>query len=164
MATSVYRQQAEKIQKQLELLQEQVGLLERLAEIEESLGSDNGVAPVPAPAPAQATKGQTKKATTKKATAPKAATANGEGERAGVQTDDGKVMDLPTLLETIGQQVNKPLMLPDFVTLVRKAGYNTKAKDFSNMVYQALLKLCKRGKFEKNAETRAYVYVGQKVA
>lgn len=161
MATSVYRQQAEDLQRQLELLQEKVGLLERLAEIEEQ-GGANGVAAVAAPeAPKPAAAGQQKaatKKTTKAAAAPKAA------DRAGVPTDDGKVMDLPTLLETIGQQVNKPLQLADFVTLVREAGYTTKAKDFTNMVYQALLKLVKRGKFERNPETRAYQYVGQKAA
>lgn len=82
---------------------------------------------------------------------PKEATAGGEG----------KSLDLPTLLETIGQSVDKPLVLSDFVTLVREAGYTTKAKDFSNMVYQALLKLVKRGSFKKNEETRAYEFVGE---
>lgn len=72
---------------------------------------------------------------------------------------DDKSIDLPTLLETISQQVSRPLTCADFVTLVRESGYKTKAKDFSNMIYQALLKLIKRGKFKKNEETRAYEFV-----
>lgn len=78
--------------------------------------------------------------------------------------EDGKTVDLPTLLATISQQVNKPLKQADFVTLVREAGYTTKAKDFSNMVYQALLKLVRRGTLTKNTEKREYVYAGEKAA
>ena len=95
---------------------------------------------------------------------PKAAAKPKTGQKAGVPAGDGKTIDLPTLLETIGQNLNKPLALADFVTLVRESGYTTKAKDFSNMVYQALLKLVKRGKFKKNDETRCYEYVAAKAA
>jgi hypothetical protein len=60
--------------------------------------------------------------------------------------------------------VNRPLKLAEFVPLVREAGYTTKAKDFSNMVYQALLKLVRRGTLKKNAETREYACAGKKAA
>lgn len=83
----------------------------------------------------------------------------GDGDGDG----DGKVIDLPGLIETIGQQVHKPLTVADFVTLVLESGYTTKAKDFSNIVYQSLHKLVKRGMFVRNGETRAYEYVPQNV-
>lgn len=147
----------ETLHRDSELLQEKIGLLQRLREID--LQRNGGAAaavtaqaptvaqvPTQAQAPAPKKKGRPKQV------------------KAGVPAGDGKTVDLPTLLETIGQQVNKPLTLADFVTMVRQAGYETKAKDFSNMVYQALLKLCKRGKFKKNDETRSYEYIGNKAA
>lgn len=81
-------------------------------------------------------------------------------EDADDSVDDSKSVDLPTLLETIAQQTNRPLIIAEFVKLAREAGYSTRAKDFSNMVYQAVLKLTKKGTFKKNDETRTYEYVG----
>lgn len=73
---------------------------------------------------------------------------------------ESKSADLPTLLEVISQTVAKPMKQDEFVRMVRDAGYQTKAKDISSMVYQALLKLVKRGTMKKNAETREYSYAG----
>lgn len=73
---------------------------------------------------------------------------------------EGKSADLPTLLEVISQTVAKPMKQDEFVRKVRDAGYQTNSKDISNMVYQALLKLVKRGTMKKNAETREYSYAG----
>jgi hypothetical protein len=69
--------------------------------------------------------------------------------------------DLPSLLTHIAETENRPLKLADFVQLARRAGYNTTAKDFPNMVYQALLKLVKRKVLEKDQTTRDYHYVGK---
>ena len=142
-----YDADLEALTRQAERLQQRIGLLQALRDLDlEEAGVTAAPAktgPVQAAAPVQKKRGR-----------PKAT-------KAGVPTDDGKMIDLPTLLETIGQNLNKPLALPDFVTLVRESGYTTKAKDFSNMVYQALLKLVKRGKFKKNDETRCYEYVGK---
>jgi len=162
-----YDDQLESKLKEAELLQEQIGLLQRVREIElEITGS------ITAPVAVVAVKATVKVAQAVAQTAP----VNGEVKRrgrpkgstnapkvaaTGVVTDDGKSVDLPSLLETIAQQVNRPLLLTDFVTLAREAGYTTKAKDFSNMVYQSVLKLVKKGKFKKNEETRAYEYVGK---
>jgi hypothetical protein len=88
---------------------------------------------------------------------PKEATQGGEGEAA----QDGKTPDLPTLLVTFGQQINKPMSNADYVKLVLEAGYKSEAKDFSNMVYQALQKLVKRGTFKKNEETRQFEFVNK---
>lgn len=73
---------------------------------------------------------------------------------------EGKSSDLPTLLEVISQTVSRPMKQDEFVRMVRDSGYQTNAKDISNMVYQALLKLVKRGTMKKNAETREYSYAG----
>jgi len=157
-----YDDQLESKLKEAELLQEQIGLLQRVREIElEITGGVVAVAAVPTvrtTAPVQAAvaapTGEVKRRGRPKGT-------TNAAKAAGVATDDGKSVDLPTLLETIAQQVNRPLLLADFVTLAREAGYTTKAKDFSNMVYQSVLKLVKKGLFKKNEETRAYEYVGK---
>lgn len=116
-------------------------------------------APAQAHAPAKRGRGRPKGSKNK----------NGNGRKrgaGGLQTQDGKKMDLPTLLETISQQVGKPLKMADFVTLARQAGYKTDAKDFNNMVYQCLTKLVKRGRFRKDTsdEGIAYQFVGQAAA
>ena len=130
----------ESLNREAELVQERVGLIKRLREIDLH-GQGFQVAPLQQAAV---------KPTRVKAATPAPAQAN--------------ALALPNLLETISQQMNKPLKLADFVTLVREAGYTTEAKDFSNMVYQALLKLVRRGTLKKNAETRGYVYAGEKAA
>jgi hypothetical protein len=158
-----YDDQLESKLKEAELLQEQIGLLQRVREIELEITGGvvaATVATVPtvkATAPVQAQAAPTGEV--KRRGRPKGTT--NAVKAAGVATDDGKSVDLPTLLETIAQQVNRPLLLADFVTLAREAGYTTKAKDFSNMVYQSVLKLVKKGLFKKNEETRAYEYVGK---
>lgn len=167
-------QEKKRLQNELEKINEQLGLLTRYEEL--AVGA-TGAVPVPVPvvaAPKAAPKPKAEKTETKtteetKTDAPKKrgrpkGSKNKPKEAAtGIANGDGKPIDLPTLLETIGQQVNKPLVLADFVTLVRESGYTTKAKDFPNMVYQALHKLVKRGSFSKNEETRAYEFV-QKAA
>ena len=154
----------ERLNRQAELLNEQIGLLQRLREIDVELGQvipaatsttlagkiKNPVAKNPPVDGVPKRRGRPPKV--KDGTAVTAAPT-------GVSTEDGKSVDLPTLLVTLAQDVNKPLLLPDFVTLAREAGYTTKAKDFSNMVYQAVLKLVKKGVFKKNDETRAYEFV-----
>lgn len=85
----------------------------------------------------------------------------GRPKKVQVTTDDGKQMDLPHLLETIAQEVGRPLKQSDFVTLVREAGYKSQAKDFSNMIYQSLLKLVKRGVLEKDSDNRTYTFSGK---
>ena len=148
----------ESLNREAELVQERVGLIKRLREIDLH-GQGFQVAPLQQ----AAVKPTTVKAATlaRPQAKPKGLPAQVKASAGG---GDGKTADLPTLLETISQQMNKPLKLADFVTLVREAGYTTEAKDFSNMVYQALLKLVKRGTLKKNAETRGYVYAGEKAA
>lgn len=174
MAHTKYDDQLELKQKEALLLEEQIGLLQRVREIELEIA--NFVV----------TKAQNAAVQTRRAAPVASPATNGVAKRRGrpkgsknvrkdktlvladgqvvEQGDDGKSIDLPSLLETIAQQVDRPLLLADFVTLAREAGYTTKAKDFSNMVYQAVLKLVKKGLFKKNDETRAYEYVGQVAA
>ena len=150
MTQTRYDGDLEKLNRQAELLQEEIGLLQRLREIDlERQG------------PAVSVKAAVKPTTTAVVAQTDAPKKRGRPAKvkAGIVTDDGKSIDLPTLLVSLAQNVNKPLLLADFVTLAREAGYTTKAKDFSNMVYQAVLKLVKKGLFKKNDETRAYEFV-----
>jgi hypothetical protein len=145
----------EKAQRVAELAQERVGLLERLADVNREIAaamadepgavSDTTVVRSTAPAPKKAKK--------------TGITVIGKGVPR--KTDDGKQPDLPTLLAQIAAEQQRPLKIADFVSLARAAGYQTDAKDFPNMVYQALLKLVKRGILEKDQESRDYHYVGQ---
>lgn len=140
---------------ELQRLNERQGLLQRYRELAD--GTAPSVAPAAeAPAPKPAAPKAPVGDAPKKRGRPKGSK---NKPKEAMTSDEGKPVDLPTLLETIGQEVNKPLTCADFVTLVRESGYKTKAKDFSNMVYQALLKLVKRGTFKKNEETRAYEFV-----
>jgi hypothetical protein len=70
---------------------------------------------------------------------------------------NGSEMELPDLLTTIAQEVGKPMKLPDFLSVVLSSGYQSDAKDKSNMVYQALNKLVKRGTLKKDPDSREYV-------
>lgn len=161
-----------------ELVAEWRGLQERIDEIRQELGNSTkvvakgndrvkAVKAVKAEAPKQPKVPQQDAGEKRKRGRPpgsKNKPKDGEQTEAAVGGDDGKAIDLPGLIETIGQQVQKPLTVADFVTLVLESGYTTKAKDFSNIVYQSLHKLVKRGMFVRNGETRAYEYVPQKVA
>jgi|694.fasta_scaffold00185_49 hypothetical protein len=71
-----------------------------------------------------------------------------------------KSLKLPNLLETIGQQHGKSMRYDDLAILVKSSGYKTNSKDFNNMVYQCLQKLCKKGVFVRNPETQEYHYAG----
>jgi len=160
-------------QAKLETLNEQLGLLNRLAELSgegenpvnlenvPNYGDPRLVVNVAKPKPVMRVEAVENNGQPRKRGRPKGSKNKKTAE--GTAGRDGKSIDLPSILETIGQQVQKPLVLADFVTLAREAGYATKSKDFSNMVYQALLKLVKRGSFKKNEETRAYEFV-QKAA
>lgn len=168
--TSSYDDQLERATKRAVLYQEQTGLLQRLREIEleieldmESRGGTTTRTVKPVKVAAQVAQAPGVETPTvvgevRRRGRPKGST---NKNKVAKPDDDGKSIDLPSLLETIAQQVNKPLLLADFVTLAREAGYTTKAKDFSNMVYQSVLKLVKKGLFRKNEETRAYEYVGK---
>ena len=147
--TTQFDGQLEKLVRDAERIQERIGLLQRLRELDlEEAGVVTTVttAPVATQAPAQTQEAPKKRGRPKTV-------------KTEATTGEGKSVDLPTLLETIGQNVSRPLTQAEFVTLCRESGYTTKAKDFSNMVYQALLKLVKKGKFKKNDETRQYEYV-----
>lgn len=157
-AQTKYDGELEALAQKAQNLELRIGLLQKLRELELEEAGVVTTAPATATATAVPAQAPVKRGRPKAAAKPKT------GQKAGVPAGDGKTIDLPTLLETIGQNLNKPLALADFVTLVRESGYTTKAKDFSNMVYQALLKLVKRGKFKKNDETRCYEYVPAKAA
>jgi len=154
---TVYDAELEALARKGQNIELRIGLLQRLRELDLE---EAGVV-VPATTVKEVPGNAGTAPTAAKRGRPKAVKTTTKTAKAGVPAGDGKTIDLPTLLETIGQNLNKPLALADFVTLVRESGYTTKAKDFSNMVYQALLKLVKRGKFKKNDDTRCYEYIAQ---
>ena len=73
----------------------------------------------------------------------------------------GKSMKLPNLLETIGQQHPHFMRYEKIAELVLETGYKTNSGNLSNMVYQCLQKLCKKGVFTKNDMTREYQFSGK---
>jgi hypothetical protein len=77
-----------------------------------------------------------------------------------VVSSDGKNIRLPQLLVSIGQQQSSPVKLDELCKLVKEAGYESYASNFSNMVYQSLQKLIKKGFFARNDETREYAFTG----
>lgn len=143
----------EKSQRVAELANELMGLNERrlvvrkeLAELAVSLASD--VADDSPTVAATATPRRVAQTRTQKQ--PKSITVVGRND---------KQPDLPTLLTQIAANSPKPLKIADFVSAVRATGYQSEAEDFPNMVYQALLKLVKRGVLEKDKDSRDYHYV-----
>lgn len=121
----------EKARRIAELADERVRLLERLAEITAEmaiqLGLDEMPAPTPRPVPS----------------APRS-------------VRDTTKLDLPAILTTSATEHQQPLRIADFVRLARQAGYITGAKDFPNMVYQAILKLVRRGVLRKDRDNGSY--------
>jgi hypothetical protein len=127
-----------------ELAKERVRLLERLSDIDKEIASEMVTnMPIPFALP----------------------TAERSGVISAVGSEDkgvGNRADLPTLLAQIAAK-SKPLMLAEFVFLARQAGYVTKAKDYPNLVYTALLKLVKTGVLIKDKASRVYRFNGEVV-
>ena len=70
--------------------------------------------------------------------------------------------NLPAVLEAIGaQHASRSFYYKDLALIVHESGnYKSESEDFSNMVYQCLTKLVKRGIYERNPETGLFRYVG----
>lgn len=168
-----YRTQAEQAKQRAELELEQAGLLERLAEVQAALA---GGTPVATPV---ATKATPKVAATNdapkrrgrppknpQATTPVANDGQAAPKRRGrppknpqaVAQPKEKRIELPGLLETIIQSHGKPMKHEELVVAAHNAGYKSDAKDFSNMVYQALLKMVKKGTLNKANEGKNAEY------
>lgn len=178
MSSLFTKEALEATRRRAELTQELAALLERANEVEDELRSLSQGSPAPK-ASKSASSGSSASGSTATQEAPRKrgrprkdqSQSQAQGQTTGrkrgrpkkvqVTTDDGKQMDLPHLLETIAQEVGRPLKQSDFVTLVREAGYKSQAKDFSNMIYQALLKLVKRGVLEKDSDNRTYTFSGK---
>ena len=77
---------------------------------------------------------------------------------AKVKADKPKRIELPELLETIVQKHGKAMKHEELVVAAREAGYKSEAKDFSNMVYQCLVKLVKKGTLAKANEGKNAEY------
>lgn len=172
-----YREQAELASRTAERWEERVGLLNRLAEIDGELGI--GVIPTPTKAKkvVSATAASvTGTDTPKKRGRPRK---NPVAQAAPVATDGvpapkrrgrppknssavpvvkEKRLELPSLLQTIVQTHGKPMRHEELVVAARTAGYKSGASDFSNMVYQCLVKLVKKGTFAKANEGKNAEY------
>jgi hypothetical protein len=115
-----------------ELAKERVRLLERLSDIDREIASEMATnMPIPA------------------------AKSGVLSAVDGVEKGEVERADLPTLLGKIAAK-SKPLTLPEFVFLSRQAGYASEARDYPNMVYQALLKLVRKGVLMKDNASRVY--------
>jgi len=148
-----YRLQAAEAQKFAELNEEKVGLLNRLAEIDAALTGQavaTTVATVAAPK-------QAPKPTAQVADAPKRRGRPPKNPNAVPQNKEKRI-ELPNLLETIIQTHGKPMKHEELVVAARNAGYKSEAKDFSNMVYQCLVKLVKKGTLGKDNEGKNAEY------
>ena len=152
-----------------ELVQERVALLERTIEIENELmklglrfdvslspASKNvEAAPAVKTAPTQASDAP------RRGRPPKNKSIVVSNKRKTAEDDDAeKAPDLPTLLTQIAAEAKRSLTIKDFVGLAREACHKSEAQNFSNMLYQSLLKLCRKNVLAKNYDRRDYEYVG----
>lgn len=131
-------------EKNVQLLQEQIGLLNRLAEIEAELQGDmgGGAVAVKATVNVKAPKAEAKAKAETKTGGRRGRPANpNKAQRPAKATDESKSMKLPVLLPTILKTVNKPLTAEDLVTKVLEAGYESKSENFGQVVYQTLRKM-----------------------
>jgi hypothetical protein len=125
-----------------ELAKERVRLLERLSEIDREIASEMATnMPIPAALPTAERSGVV-------------SAVGSEGEC------DVNRADLPTLLAKIAAK-SKPLTVAEFVALSRHAGYASEARDYPNMVYQALLNLVRKGVLIKDTASRVYRFNGE---
>lgn len=139
------------LRSQREKLDKQIALLEELVDLEVQHGGH-----------------QARPVAARKLAARTAATDNPKIRRAkktsrqigAVVSSDGKNIRLPQLLVSIGQQQSSPVKLEELCKLVKEAGYESNASNLSNMVYQSLQKLIKKGFFARNDETRDYAFTG----
>ena len=154
-----YHSQAESAKHRAELELERAGLLERVAEIQAELGLKVvGKRGRPAKAVAEAPKKRGRPAKAKVAAeAPKKRGRPPKAD-AKVKADKPKRIELPELLETIVQKHGKAMKHEELVVAAREAGYKSEAKDFSNMVYQCLVKLVKKGTLAKANEGKNAEY------
>jgi len=178
MSITKYDTDISNLHRQVELLQEQIGLITRLREIEleriglpehklkneakildvqilevqDSKPKNRLVRPVSSSSSEMEVNGIKKR---------------GRGRPKGsrnVKNTDGKSISLENLLENIAREVKKPLLQKEFVALVNQAGYSSGSKKFSNVVYQSLLKLVKKGRFVKDEATKTYEFVAEDAA
>lgn len=136
------------LRSQQEKINKQISLLEELIDLESQHAGDDVPAPV-----------ATRKAKSR-ATKPQKAAKRRTAQAGAVVSSEGKNIRLPQLLINIGQQLDAPAKLEQICALVKSAGYESNASDFSNMVYQGLQKLIKKGVFARNSDTREYAFTG----
>jgi len=73
--------------------------------------------------------------------------AKSEGTNEGASS---KTLPLPKLLVHLANEAKKPLTFAEIASMVEQSGYQTDAKNPSNMVYQCLRKLTIKGVFAKD--------------
>lgn len=139
------------LRSQREKLDKQITLLEELVDLETQHGGHQ-------PRPVTARKPAARTAVADKAK-PRKSKRSSRQIGAAVSSD-GKNIRLPQLLVSIGQQQSSPVKLEELCKLVKEAGYESNASNFSNMVYQSLQKLIKKGFFARNSDTREYAFTG----
>jgi hypothetical protein len=134
------------IEAQHALLEEQIGLIKRLQEIDEALvkGNVKSVALTPKAKDKSAIKAVVMP--TDKKRGRKAGTTNKDAA-----SGEGKKVKLPGLLQEVLANNGKPMAIDELVKAVKDAGYESNASDYGNMVYQGVRSLTKKGVFKQNA-------------
>ncbi len=142
-----YEDKLEVIEAQHKLLEEQIGLIKRLQEIDEALvkGNVKSVALTP--------KAKANKPAVKAVVMP---TGKKRGRKPGTTNKDaasgeGKKVKLPGLLQEVLTNNGKPMAIDELVKAVKDAGYESNASDYGNMVYQGVRSLTKKGILKQNA-------------
>lgn len=156
--------QAEKDREVAELSQELLGLSDRTLAVRQRIGELLGFsAPiaVAVKTPKKAKADETKAAITNTDGTPKKKRGRpaGSGKKKAEEGESaGRAGSLAEVLKTIAKESKTSLLLADFVKKSLEAGYESNSEDFSNVVYQALMKLKNSGVFTRDEETMGYSY------
>ena len=132
-----FTQQREHLQRDIDLAQKELELLEQLEEIRRERQSLALASPAPAPK--------------KKKPGRPPGSKNKEGGQKSGRVSLGSI-----LVDLAKQSGKKNMKLEDFVPGVLEAGYKSKSDNLSNMIYQALLKLVKEEVLTKDGKEYRY--------
>lgn len=116
-------------------IQEEIAILTRLRSLR-SGGTDASSVSYTKTAPTERRRGR-----------PAKSEGTNEGANEGASS---KTLPLPKLLVHLANEAKKPLTFAEIASMVEQSGYQTDAKNPSNMVYQCLRKLTIKGVFAKD--------------
>lgn len=153
-----FKERAEELDLQSKLINEEIGLMSRILQIRQQLRAMGVEAPYSRKMEENiaAVNGN---ALPKRRGRPPGSKNRPKGEN---EAEDKKAMPLYALLENISMLAQKSMSHVEFVEAAIQSGYQSKAADFSNMVYQSLLKLVKGGSFTKTEDGKFSILMNEK--